>query len=520
MPAALESLRAWAHNWLSVVGSAGEATRRGAWDVDSKTQPGALFFFGVALLALAASAYPAAAVEPRIALATSDDIRGALDVMDTVPPWSVQPAVELIGRLARLRYFLDRLYVINPSQDSIQVVDPVTLETILVLPLARGASPEDICVTEPDRAFVTQYNSAWLAVIDPSTGAWRGAIDLSGFSDADGLPEMSMMARDGRRLFVQIQRLDRTNSNRPVPPSYLAVVDLITETLIDADPGAPGIQGIQLLGTAPVASMHVDRRARRLFVSAPGPRLNTSGGIEEIDLESLMSLGFILSEASIGADLGGFVMTSVDAGYALAHTEVVASSHLHSFSRGGGQGPQIAATFGHDDSLALDPVTGYLFFPDPFSARFGVLVIDTATNTLLTGVPVPTGMRPWDLTVMRTTTPGEVGDLRVQAYDPDGGGMTLSYEPACGASNHNIVFGPLAGVSAYAYAGQVCGIGSSGTYGGFDPGPGSSFFLVVAAGAAGNEGSYGVATGGIERPEVTGDPDCDFVQDLSFACDR
>ena len=43
-----------------------------------------------------------------------------------------------------------------------------------------------------------------------------------------------MMARDGDHLFIQIQRLDRAMGHNPVPPSYLAVVDLETIELSGA----------------------------------------------------------------------------------------------------------------------------------------------------------------------------------------------------------------------------------------------------------------------------------------------
>ena len=43
---------------------------------------------------------------------------------------------------------------------------------------------------------------------DPTNGATLGLIDLSAMADPDGLPEMSMMAWDGRHLFVQLQRIE------------------------------------------------------------------------------------------------------------------------------------------------------------------------------------------------------------------------------------------------------------------------------------------------------------------------
>ena len=96
--------------------------------------------------------------------------------------------------------------------------------------------------------------------------------------------------------------------------------------------------------------------------------------------------------------------------------------------------------------------------------------------------------------------PGEASELRVVAYSPSTGALTLNFQPACGATGHHIEFGPLSAVATHAYTGQVCGIGVSGSFGPFDPGPGSSFFLVVGDDGAGIEGSYGLAfAGGLFR---------------------
>ena len=119
-------------------------------------------------------------------------------------------------------------------------------------------------------------------------------------------------------------------------------------------------------------------------------------------------------------------------------------------------------------------------------------------------------------------TPGEATDLIITGFDPGSGHIALTYAPACGAADHHIEFGALDGVASYAYSGQVCGIGTSGAYATFDPGPGSFFVLVVGDDGVGVEGSYGTSfIGGVsaERPQDTLDPACPRVQDLSQRCD-
>lgn len=125
----------------------------------------------------------------------------------------------------------------------------------------------------------------------------------------------------------------------------------------------------------------------------------------------------------------------------------------------------------------------------------------------------------------QTTTPGEtsgvpLAPLVVTELDPVSGRLSLSYQTGCGTVDNNIYYGPLDRVSSLAWAGEVCGIGRNGAYGGFDPGPGSWFFVMVGNDGQ-NEGSYGKALlpGGSqpERPPFSGSA-CGVAQSLSHTC--
>jgi len=475
------------------------------------------------LLVLLASPAPdsLANAPPHLFVLGSNPGGSACDVLDLSAPWTATLDVEPVDGGATLRHFFGLHYVVHPDTATIQVIDPASFDTIRTFPVGAGSSPRDILVTAPDRAYVTRYESTLLYQVDPTTGAVTDTIDLAGFADRDGLPEMSMMALDGNRLFVQIQRIDRS-SGTPVVPSQLAVVDIRTNALIDVDPSTPGIQGVILTGTVPSFRMQVDPVARRLYVSTPARRLDTSGGIDEVDLDTLQSLGFVLSEDRLSVDLGGFVMITPDQGFAIGHTDIVASSHLGIFHRDPGvpgQG-EIYTTLGAIvDTLAYDEATHQLFYPDPTTSPPGIQVFDTLTGARLTTAPVATTRPPADLVVARDVTPGEPGSLEVTGLDAVTGEMSLAWQPACGATNHNLVYGPLSDVGAYGYDHQLCGIGMSGQLAGFDPGPGSWFFVVVGTDGAAREGSYGLDSHGIERPEDLLDPVCSFAQELTLRCD-
>ncbi len=472
------------------------------------------------LLGLAAHA--PGAMDPHVYVVTADANNGNSDALETVPPWNASHNVEQVSTDAFVRHFYGLHYVVNHSQGTIQVVDPERFKTIRTISVGAASTPQDIMVVAPARAYVSRYDGALLYEIDPTTGVLRDTIDLSPLADEDGLPEMSMMALDGNHLFVQLQRIDRGGTLLPVPPSYLGVIDIRTNQLIDVDPLRAGVQGVALTGLVPSFRMHADLANRRLVVCAPAQRLDTTGGIEEIDLDTLQSLGFLFPEASAGVDLGGFVMIGPDRAYVIAHTDIVASSHLTVFDRdphAPGQGEIYTSLSIHNDNLAYDAASNQVFYPDAAASPPGIHVFDTLTDTRLTDTPVATAKPPVDLLVARDGTPGEAGDLVVIGIDAVSSALSLAYLQACGATNHNIVFGPLQDVGVYGYTGQVCGIGASGSVSAFDPGPGSFFFVVVGTDGGGREGSYGLASSGAERPEDLLDPTCSFTQDLSSSCD-
>ena len=152
-------------------------------------------------------------------------------------------------------YHDGRVYIVNRlGQDNILVLDAMDLRTPLTqFSVGNGANPHDIEIVAPDKAYVTRYDAASLLIVNPQDGAELGEIDLSAFADADGLPEVSQIVRVGERLYLSCQRLDRNSGWGPADVSYLIVVDLNSDTLVDVDPDAEGVQGIVLSPPIPTA---------------------------------------------------------------------------------------------------------------------------------------------------------------------------------------------------------------------------------------------------------------------------
>ena len=118
--------------------------------------------------------------------------------------------------------------------------------------------------------------------------------------------------------------------------------------------------------------------------------------------------------------------------------------------------------------------------------------------------------------------PGEASDvldgaapLRV-AKAATAGRLDVTYRPACDASDHALVAGPLSGVASHASSVFQCGLGTSGATT-FDAGSGSWWMVIVGRTAAA-EGSYGRDSSGTERPQLVGTRPCDRPQDLSATC--
>ncbi|MFN8548792.1 MAG: hypothetical protein U0527_12705 [Candidatus Eisenbacteria bacterium] len=96
--------------------------------------------------------------------------------------------------------------------DSIQLIDPFHgYATVGECSVGNGSNPQDVAVVSPTRVYVSRYESNWLLEINPQTCARTDSISLAAFADADGTVEMHRMLLRGSRLYVELQRLDRSS---------------------------------------------------------------------------------------------------------------------------------------------------------------------------------------------------------------------------------------------------------------------------------------------------------------------
>ena len=202
--------------------------------------------------ALATLAAPAAARAQQASayVLTTDYSSGSVSCVD-LSSRTVHRDVATVFSDARMRVSDGLVYVINRfGQDNIQVLDPARgFATLRQFSVGNGSNPQDLCIVSPTKAYVTRLASPRLLVVNPATGDSLGAVSLAAFADADGIPEMDRMILVGDRLFVSLERL---SNFQPTDTSLVAVVDVVADTVVDADPIAPGTQAIVLPGLNPV----------------------------------------------------------------------------------------------------------------------------------------------------------------------------------------------------------------------------------------------------------------------------
>ena len=302
----------------------------------------------------------------------------------------------LIHSDAAVRTYRDKVYILNRlGQDNVIVLKGSDLGTPLTqFSTGNGSNPKDIAFVSEEKAYISLYERTQLLIVNPVTGDSLGSVDLSTFADADGLPETSQLALYGGYLFAACQRLNREDGWVPTEFSAIAVVDVTTDLLVDADPEAEGVQGIVMAGRNPASAA---RRGSKWLLSAINTYTDlTDGGIEVIDLEKLTTEGILLDEAVLSGNIWSLAMISDNNGYVVVADENWANTvkrfdlTTQSVSPGldglsGGSLPGLGA-FGTRLYVLDRGSPG-----DPASA--GVKIYDVNTDELIAG-PIYTGLPP------------------------------------------------------------------------------------------------------------------------------
>jgi hypothetical protein len=263
-----------------------------------------------------------------------------------------------------------RIYVVNRlGGDNLQVVSRRTSQTLLQCALGRGTNPQDIAVLDDRTAYITRLRSTQLLKLDLTSGRFK-TIDLSGFADADGFPEMTRMLVVGSRLLVQLQRLDTRNGFIPSGKSQVAIVDIARDRVQSA---------LDLLYANPTSDFKRGNDGM-IYVAGAGKLGVEDGGIEALDPDSLRSAGSVIEEKELHGDLVDFEILSPTLGVAIVSTP---KSRLVAFNptthrRLPGE-PLLSPPDYSLQGLALDRFRGLLYLADRTRGGPAIRLFDSAS---------------------------------------------------------------------------------------------------------------------------------------------
>jgi hypothetical protein len=381
--------------------------------------------------------------QPFVGAVCTDWVTGKFSVCESGSPWTATADVATIHADAVGRAHGGLVYIVNRlGADNLQVLDPAQgYATLHEFSVGTATNPQAVAFS-PDgaKAYLPRQNADDVLIMDPATGAWLGTVDLSAWADADGSCEVGdCIAVDGL-LFVAILRLDRNYFWTPVGDSYLAVIDMATDTLVDCDPGQAGVQAIALEAANP--SWELGRAGGLIHCSCVGFYGLADGGVELVDPAALMSQGLCIAESVLGGDVGDVVWVSPTLAYAIV-SDASFNTSLKRFN------PATGALIG-----TLAPGTGYvftdmeldaageLFVADRKLGADGLRVYAAATGQLLSPA-INLGLPPFDIVMPAGATATDSAPAltaRLTAWpNPFNPAVTLALElPAAGPLSLNI----------------------------------------------------------------------------------
>lgn len=242
-------------------------------------------------------------------IVTTDYQTGSFTTVTLDEPRTVSEDIGTICADAIARTAGNRVYIVGRSGcDYIRVLDTKNNYSLLEeYSVGSNTNPQDICIIDEQKAYVSRLASSEILVLNPQTGQQLGVIDLSSLDDGDGSPEPALMIyiEELHYVFVAIQRLNEWVN---IAPSYVTVIDSRSDTIV---------KNIALEGLNPFTDFVYRSDEKQLFIGCNGSYGLFDGGIEFIDVISLKTQGYALHESTIEGDLLKFEIISSDRGYVL-----------------------------------------------------------------------------------------------------------------------------------------------------------------------------------------------------------
>ncbi len=384
----------------------------------------------VSVAAFALVASPVAAAQSQAFVYCTDFGSGTIGTVQFGPPRTAAANQAVVCSDAVLRFHQGLLYVIERiGCDNIRVLDPANnFSLVRQFSVGNGSNPYDIVHVSPTKAYVSRYETGELWIVNPQTGMKTGEVSLAGFADADGIPEMAQMALRNGRLFVAVQRVDRDQFFTPTDSSQIVVVDAATDALVDADPVAPGVQGILLPHQNPTTEIVTDL-AGDLLVGCTGFYGLNDGGIVRLDPIALAVNAIETTEAVLGGDVNDVIIGPWNRRFAVI-SDASFNTVCVAYDRTSGalDGPVFGTTGFHLADAEMND-RNELWLSDRTPANPGMRVFNAETLAQLTAGPISLGLPPQSLAFDGSETVsadgGDAGDAGESGANPGAGGVSL-----------------------------------------------------------------------------------------------
>ncbi len=279
-----------------------------------------------------------------------------------------------------IRTYDGAIYVLERSgkDNLLKINGPVIAESTVVYEKNIGAAVniQDIAFISSTKAYVTQYASPQVEIVDPSTGAKTGkTINLSAYDSyaktdsADVVPYMSREVYANGKVYIACQRLKAPAGGyiQAADTSKIVVVNATTDSVEKA---------IDLIYKNP---QELSICNGKLYVGSAGIWGVNDAGIEAIDLSTDTDIGSIVGESAFSGDIASIIVVSDTEGYAVISTPAF-TTEVHSFNPETKTAGQTLAGIdapcsGH---LAFDGI--YVYVGDRSNSTPGIVVIDPKTN--------------------------------------------------------------------------------------------------------------------------------------------
>jgi len=249
---------------------------------------------------------------------------GTREVTDEIAPTSPDPSVqELDGLVAIVNgYGTDTLVLYTHNDLSAPRLEVST---------GANTNPREIASCG-DLYWVTLYETNSLLLLQPGSGGPAGTVDLSPWSDADGLPEPYSAIAVDDTLYVSLQRLERAG--------YVWTPAADGGRVLEIDCATKEVTGEWTTGPSPVLERDPRDPTKLLVIDGvwydESFQILLDGGVRTLDPATDTLSGYLFAEADLGGNVSsvafdpdgkGLLLVGTDTGYDVVCADLGAGTH-------------------------------------------------------------------------------------------------------------------------------------------------------------------------------------------------